>query len=74
MSRFRSTIGIGFASATLMAVTLGAPGTARAEPPQTPEAKAAALITPAVVYMDMNFKARVVEVYNGEAFTVTIPC
>jgi serine protease Do len=74
MSRFRSTIGIGFASATLMAVTLGAPGTARAEPPQTPEAKAAALITPAVVYMDMNFKARVVEVNNGEAFTVTTRC
>src|SRR5262245_10560338 len=74
MSTFRSAIGIGFASATLMAVTLVAPGTARAEPPKTPEAKAAALITPAVVYMDMNFKARVVELNNGEPFTVTTRC
>lgn len=79
MSNLRSAMRLVFASGILLSPMLGSAVTAHAQPDTSPQAKAAAFIKPAVVYLESEFKGWVVDtngqaLNNGNPFDITARC
>lgn len=79
MSQLRSVSGILAASAIVSGMTIGSAGVAHGQPNVSPETKAAALIKPAVVYLETKFSGFVIDnngqvLNNGEPFEATARC
>src|SRR5574340_122295 len=79
MSQLRGFSGILAAAVIAGGVAIGSTGVAHGQPNVSPETKAAALITPAVVYLETKFSGFVIDnngrvLNNGSPFDATARC
>ena len=79
MSKPRNALRFTLVAAMMIAPTLAGQATAHAEPGDSPEARAAALIKPAVVYLEARLNGRVIdehgtELNGGEPFKILVRC
>ena len=77
MSKPRNALRFTLVAAMMIAPTLAGQATAHAEPGDSPEARAAALIKPAVVYLEARLNGRVIdehgtELNGGEPFKILV--
>ena len=79
MSKPRNALRFTLVAAMMIAPTLAGQAMAHAEPGDSPEARAAALIKPAVVYLEARLNGRVIdehgkELNGGEPFKILVRC